>query len=140
MYAIEKAETVKLLEQAGVVYLLVHVEGPSRSPEMAMHYCGAGSEEALALFAFNRSGEVKAPEFVVTRSCWQTIDEADADFHSPLDEHLVGDLEYVASSSAGGRLNEIIDVHVAFDPDHPDAGRAFARRCRLDDRKSPCPP
>jgi hypothetical protein len=133
--SVEKAETVSLLEKGGIVYLLIHFEGPSRGPESAMHYCGAGQEEALALFAFSPTGEAKPPEFVLTRSCWVTIIDPDPGFHSPIDAHMVGELSYFAPGDDAGS-SPTVDVHVAFDPDHPEAGLTFARRCRSEDGKS----
>jgi hypothetical protein len=140
VYAIEKAQTVKLLEKDGVVYLLVRIEGPSRSPQMAMHMCGAGSEEGLALFTFTRDREVKPPAFVLTQSCWSSIMEGDSSFHSSIEANLVGRLSYFAPASADAGAMETIDVHVAFDPEHPEAGLQFAERCRLEDATAPCPP
>jgi hypothetical protein len=77
---------------------------------------------------------VKPPEFVLTRSCWITIEAGDPAFHSTIDAHLVGDLQYFESSSADAGLDEEVDVHVAFDPNRPQAGLLF------EGRVAPMPP
>jgi hypothetical protein len=142
LYDIDKAKTVSLLEKAGVVYLLVHVEGPSRGPKGAMHQCGAGTEAGLALLAFDRHGQVKKPEFVVTESCWQDIyGDDDVTFKTALDTHLVGAISYIDHQRLGdaGAGDQRVMVHIAFDPEHPELGLQFAQQCKLEGSDTPVP-
>ncbi len=47
--AVDTVKTDYLAEKQNVVYMILDVRGPSRGPQAAMSYCGAGTEGAIGL-------------------------------------------------------------------------------------------
>ena len=151
LYAITRARTLYLEEKEGRVYLVMDVSGPSRGPEAASSYCGAGSESALVLFVLDGNGQVRPPEFMRYESCFATI-EADSDgAPREADGKIVTTFVFFRQLSkenvpvvAQGDPTGQITVEATFDEARPEQGIEAAEKCvwfkpHLRGIEVPCP-
>ncbi|HTK95320.1 MAG TPA: hypothetical protein VL382_06745 [Terriglobales bacterium] len=151
LYAIGKAKTLYVEEKQERVYLVMDISGPSRGPEAASNYCGAGSESALVLFVLDANGQVRPPEFMRYESCFETI-EADSDgAPREADGKIVTTLVLFRQLSkenmpvvAQGDPTGQITVQATFDEAHPEQGIDAVEKCvwfkpHLRGMEVPCP-
>jgi hypothetical protein len=150
--AMDKVTTDYLEQKDGVVYMILDIQGPSRGREAASSQCGAGSEQAKALFVFDQDGEVKAPTFVLYESCLVNIYADSTHFKSPIDAlgMSLAKIQFIRSPQPIDRKNptrgaQLIVVHAAFDPAHPESGIKTDQACFLFEpwqtsgQRIPCP-
>jgi hypothetical protein len=129
LYTIDKVRTDYLAEKDNVVYMILDVEGPSRGPEGAMGQCGAGTEAAKILFAFNDEGEAQAPEIALYSSCYKNL-EAELNHLS-----IVGTEQKIAIAKfdtyLSGSQDHVITKSAAkwFDPQNPKHGFTTSESC-----------
>jgi hypothetical protein len=64
-------------------FVLIDVKGPSRSPDAAMHYCGAGTEEALVWLKLDDFGAVTASATLLYASCFRSIEDSVPEWGGP---------------------------------------------------------
>ncbi|HEY6181371.1 MAG TPA: hypothetical protein VIW67_03945 [Terriglobales bacterium] len=127
LYAVDTVKTEYLAEKQNVVYMILDVRGPSRGPQAAMSYCGAGIEGAKILFTFDRQGEVKPPQVVMYESCYLTLEPMMDDLQLANGERALAKFEMYPAAPAGHSITK--DVVKRFDPEHPEAGVTSSETC-----------
>ena len=129
LYAIDKVKTEYLAENDAVVYMILDVQGPSRGPEGAMSQCGAGTEAAKILFAFNSNGEMREPKIALYQSCWKTVesDMEDSEVTNAIEEMTVAKFETYIAGSRGHVITK--SVLTRFDPENPKQGFISTEAC-----------
>ncbi len=113
-------DVVKLrgfVEKEGSAYVVVEAAGPSRSPKMAAHQCGAGTERAFVLFTISPRDELKKTDVVLVESCWHDLEPTTTDFVPKAGELLATWVTMKETNSAG---SGIFIVWLSFDPAHPE--------------------
>jgi hypothetical protein len=132
LHEIHNVRTQRLLEKGGRVYMLLDIEGPSRGPEGASHYCGAGTEKALALFQLDSEGLLDEPQVVNYESCLLTIEPPDASENSgptPLSSKQPFVKVFTLTRMRGPAdprdfavNRDLVTVETRFDPLRPERG------------------
>jgi len=135
---INTVKTQRLLEKGGQVFMLLDLRGPSRGPEAAMSYCGAGEEKALALFHLDSDGLLEEPQVVNYESCLYTIgdpdDSEDATPASPsAREPFAKVLSFTRMRGPADPKDfavnrDLVTVEARFDPRHPELGLAVKEK------------
>jgi len=131
--AIDTVKTQRLFENDGQVFMLLDVRGPSRGPEAAGSYCGAGEEKALVLFHLDSDGLLEEPQVVNYESCLYTIgapddSSEDASPASSSSKQLV--VKMFSFTRMRGPADpkdfavnrDLVTVEARFDPGHPKLG------------------
>jgi hypothetical protein len=132
---IATVKTQRLFEKEGQVFMLLDVRGPSRGPEAAMSYCGAGEEKALVLFHSDSDGLLEEPQVVNYESCLYTIGDPDdssedATPASPgAKQPFVKVLSFTRMRGPADPKDfavnrDLVTVEARFDPNHPEQGLA----------------
>ncbi len=129
LYTIDKVRTAYLVEKDNVVYMILDVEGPSRGPEGAMSQCGAGTEAAKILFAFDSEGEVQSPEIVLYDSCYNNLEPGVDNLTAISTEHRVAIAKF--NTYLSGPYYHVITKSVTkwFDPQNPKQGFTTTESC-----------
>lgn len=127
VYVVDTVKTEYLTEKQNVVYMILDVRGPSRGPQSAMSYCGAGTEGAKILFTFDRQGEIKPPQISIYESCYLTLEPMMDDLQLANGERALAKFEMYPAAPAGHSI--IKDVVKRFDPEHPEAGITSNETC-----------
>ena len=143
-YQIESVKTQRLLEKDGTVYMLLDLRGPSRGPEAASSYCGAGTEKALVLLKMDFEGLLEEPQVVNYESCLMTIgtdaEEDDSQSLSPSSTQPI--VKVVSFTRMGGPADpkdfatnrNLVTLEIRFDPARPEAG--LATKEKVEDYKT----
>ena len=147
LHTINKVTTDYLAEKDNVVYMILDVSGPSRGPESAMGQCGAGTESAKILFAFDANGEIKPPQIVLYESCYQTLEAEMDDLPEPDSTHgnALAKFEAYPPAPSGHLIAKSVVNY--FNPKHPEAGITSVETCTDSERAAtlgpakdiPCP-
>ena len=127
VYAVDTVKTEYLAEKENVVYMILDVRGPSRGPQAAMSYCGAGTEAAKILFAFDRNGEVKPPQIAIYESCYLTLEPMMDDLELANGERALAKFEMYPAAPAGHLITKT--VLKRFNAEHPEAGITSSETC-----------
>ncbi len=75
-YSIQTSSIVYQNQKGIFLYLILAVEGPSRSPEGAMHECGAGTESDLIWLRLDAQDayKLRGANALLYSSCFRTIE------------------------------------------------------------------
>jgi hypothetical protein len=118
--------SIKLLsakESDNFIYLLFDLDGNSRSPEAAMHYCGAGVERSLVWVKLDQAWKKADSRSFVIESCFNNA-ELD-ELESPLTfkgSELIANGSTMRYPGREDMSNNVWRYEIKYSYKHPEAG------------------